>query len=469
MYEQSTMNSKSVPVEGRLADLSDNDSYSNGDDCDDNEGGIVILDESTEDEYEESMRESLENSPARRQTRSSSRIAYNTRCVETEASMYQNEPSEIAATVRADANQVHTVGLYETLDFEQLLQEADDHSDSDRIDDQEEEDPIFDAPSVSRRHVWHRNHFSFRNKRARSTTRSRPSVAPLSSCTPVRATRICHDKFVVEMDIVPSNGIHARLDVRDVIDVMANIELLHLWFDPVPAVFDAMVKDGSGSIMVSPRSSPSNSLADDNANNRQYDGQWVEISTPPLSIPSDSRISGCLRAICLSFRSLIGFPARIRSMIFVERGCNRIGMTLGPYPDGFLCQSGTMAYHTFKVRMSDVESGITDNTQSVVISDEVQLRKGSDDEFDVTRRRSCICSLFRFLLGFLERALFFRWYQPDLASYMQQTISSMDKLRTLVQRGESAAYAGGELIMVGDDWEGKNGNGNLAMGTPLLC
>ena len=39
-------------------------------------------------------------------------------------------------------------------------------------------------------------------------------------------------------------------------DIMANMGFLHLWFDPVPAVFDAAVKDGSGNGIVSPRSSP---------------------------------------------------------------------------------------------------------------------------------------------------------------------------------------------------------------------
>ena len=66
----------------------------------------------------------------------------------------------------------------------------------------------------------------------------------------------------------------------------------------------------------------------------------------------------------------------------------------------------------------------------------------------------------------LEWVLLFRWYQPDLASYMQKTISSMDKLRTLMEQGESAAYACGELIMEGDDWEGKNENETFS--TPLL-
>ena len=51
------------------------------------------------------------------------------------------------------------------------------------------------------------------------------------------------------------------------------------------------------------------------------------------------------------------------------------------------------------------------------------------------------------------------WYQPDLVSYMQQTISSMNKLRALMERGESVAYAGGGELTT---------DSNDLMGTPLL-
>jgi len=163
-------------------------------------------------------------------------------------------------------------------------------------------------------------------------------------------------------------------------------------------------------------------------------------------------------------------------MIFVERSCGRMGMTLGPFPDGFLCNSGTMAYHTFNVRISnDEEIGdaatAINNRQYVVISDEVRLQRGGvdDDFFGRTRRTSCcICYTFRFILGLLEWALLYRWYQPDLASYMHQSCSSLEKLRSLVERGgESAAYhGGGELITLGDDWQGENATRTL--GSPLL-
>lgn len=471
--EHSITNSNCVHVGGTLAELTDNDNYSENEEDDNDEGGIVILDEATEDDYAESMR-------VRRQLLSENSSPFastSTRCTESQkddivqASMYETDSIVFAAAARVDANPTPDANGNASLEFEQLLQEADDqYSESDASpggteeEGSENDDTRIDAPKDAGHYLWRRNPFASSNRRSVGTTqsRARATTPPVSLRTPVRATRIRHDKYVVEIDIFPSdasNNNHSRFDIRDAMDVMANMELLHLWFDPVPAVFDAAIKDGSGNGIVSPRSSP-----DSANNNRQYDGQWVEISTPPLSIPSDSRISGCLRAIRVGFRSLIGFPSRIRSMIFVERSCGRIGITLGPYPDGFLCNSGTMAYHSFNIRMSDEESSSTAHRgRCVVISDEVRLQRGGGDEgFDGTRSSCCICSILRFLLGIVEWALLL-WYQPDLASYMQQTISSMNKLRALMEHGESAAYADGNDW----DWEGANSNGTT-MGTPLL-
>ena len=502
-HDMGNCHSECVPVEGRLADLSDNEDYYADDGCDADEGGIVILDESTEDEYEEAMRESSGNyhrtlhhvhSPSPN-TICATKTFMETRMGITQASMYENDSIVLEAIARVNAHCSAATPSFvnESLDFEQLLREADDCSYT-RMDDeigdegQAVEVNRSDLQNVSGQYFWRRKPYS-----ASSNRRPEPhqqslvlATLPSQSHTPVRATRIRHDKYVVEISMLRSRDMTSHnSDIREVIDIMANVELLHLWFDAIPAVFDSTIKDGGiGNSASTPRSSlssPLNSIDGNDCaanidNNRRYDGQWVEISTPPLQIPADSRISGCLRAVRVSIRSLLGFPSRIRSMIFVERSCGRMGMTLGPFPDGFLCNSGTMAYHTFNVRISnDEEIGdaatAINNRQYVVISDEVRLQRGGvdDDFFGRTRRTSCcICYTFRFILGLLEWALLYRWYQPDLASYMHQSCSSLEKLRSLVERGgESAAYhGGGELITLGDDWQGENATRTL--GSPLL-
>ena len=429
---ESISNSNCVPVEGRLFDLSDHNSFSDdsNDDHEEEEGGIVILDESTEEEYEEPIQQHERNQ--QQQT-----------IENCQASMGQYDTILLDAQSRIKANPIHTHIMsnndeHDEAGFAQLLAEAgDDHFDLLETEEDDDEEDDGDATRF-----W-----PFSTKSRTKTTKS-PSQGPTLH-TSVRSTTIRHDKFVVEVYInITGDGSNSRiLGTRDVMDIMANMELLPSWFDPVPAVFEALVKDGSGS--ESFNQSPSNSLEEEagGGGSRQYDGQWVEISTPPLRIPNDKHISRYFRFLRIGVRSVVGFPARIRSMIFVERGCCcRMGMTLGPYPDGFMCSSGTTAHHTFTVRMSDddetsVGNENHDHRRCIVVSDEVRLsNSAADSDFSEMRRSWHLCC---FLFGLFERL--FRWYQPDLASYLQQTITSMDKLRLLVERGETDRYATGSL------------------------
>eukprot|EP00986_Skeletonema_menzelii_P009439 scaffold4301_cov144-Skeletonema_menzelii.AAC.6 len=353
--------------------------------------------------------------------------------------------------------------------------------DGNEHDDDDDDDIILSTSSSSNRRIWEwptQFFSSFRKKKKRQQTSNNVPTAALTNPTraPIRAHRIRHDKYIVEVDIMPSSS-STSVDIRDAIDILANIELLHLWFEPIPAIFDACTKDGSGNNLQSsssPRTSPANSLYfsnDDNHKNnvRQYDGEWIEISSTLLALPSDARISSCLRAARVGIRKLIGFPARVRSMMFVERSAGRVGLTLGPYPDRLF--HGTMAHHTFllSVVADDEEYGVGTGGQKIVITDEVRLqREGEEVGLNGKRNGYCYCAFFRVVFALFEWITVL-WYQPDLASYMAQTISSMEKLRTLIERGESAAHAGGELVMEADDWEGGGGGGgNTSMRSPLL-
>ncbi|KAK1741376.1 hypothetical protein QTG54_007854 [Skeletonema marinoi] len=345
----------------------------------------------------------------------------------------------------------------------------------------DDDDDIIISSSSSNRRIWEwPTQFlsSLRNKKKRRQTSSNNvPTAALTNPTrpPIRAHRVRHDKYIVEVDIMPSSS-STNVDIRDAIDILANVELLHLWFEPIPAVFDACTKDGSGNNLQSsssPRTSPANSLHSSNEDNhnynnvRQYDGEWIEISSSLLALPSDARISSCLRATSVGIRKLIGFPARVRSMMFVERSAGRVGLTLGPYPDRLF--HGTMAHHTFhlSVMAGDEEYGVGMGGQKIVIMDEVRLqREGDEVGLNGKRNGYCYCALFRVFFALFEWITVL-WYQPDLASYMAQTISSMEKLRTLIERGESAAHAGGELVMEADDWESGDGV-DTSMQYPLL-
>jgi hypothetical protein len=480
--------------------------------------GITILDE---DEESSSMhRQSVANSECETQTSTQSRNR------PASSSFFQTQIIDdsivagAAAHVDADPNYSNISSILGNHNgnvssiLNQLMQYADDDDDDalpqsreneireeqlsiDGNENDYDEDDIIMSSSTSssgrRFWEWPIQFFMMRRQRTKQqTSNNNVPTAALANPTraPIRAHRIRHDKYIVEVDIMPpptsSSSSSTRAtsgDIRDAIDILANIELLHLWFEPIPAVFDACTKDGSGSInnnnnlrsSSSPRSSPANSLnsSNDSSNNynnvRQYDGEWIEISSSLLALPSDARVSSCLRATRVGLRKLIGFPARVRSMMFVERSAGRVGLTLGPYPDRLF--HGTMAHHTFHVSVvSDEEYGGGMGRQKIVISDEVRLqREGDEVGFNGKRNGYCYCALFRVLFALLEWITVL-WYQPDLASYMAQTISSMEKLRTLIERGgETAAHAGGELVMEADDWEGGGGgDGNTSMRSPLL-
>ena len=510
----SNCNSECVPVNGRLVDLSDNDCdeeyigdivSDDAEEEEEEEGGIVILGESTEDEFEEAMRESSGSSSHRSSTRSpvfphSSNVNFmTTRLDITQASMYANDPIVLEAAARVNATRLLASPLIPTLeneyiDFEQLLREADPNNRQDAhvVNDVVEGISIDEMNTRNQSstndfpYFWRRkSNLTSSNERLESRLQStfRATTTNNASHLPVRATRIRHDKYVATINI-PITTINELSDIRQVVDIMGNMDLLHLWFDPVPAVFDSTIRDCGGSEMnehgPSSLSGGIDHIANNNDDNittttpRQYEGQWVEISTPPLRIPPDAHISGCFSAIRNTFRSILGFPPRIRSMIFVERSCGRMGMTLGPYPDGFLCtRSGTMAYHTFTVRISDDVNEVGDDgMRCIVISDEVRLQRGGvDDDFiGKTRNKTCcVCSILNIILGLLEWVLLFRWYRPDLASYMQQSCTSLEKLRSLVEQGGRVSgyhHNDGEIIMNGHGWHDENVTQTLR--SPLL-
>ena len=439
-----------------------NDVESDSEHDDTNEGGIIILDPLTEEElvaseFEKDDKKHRENNVPQdsgiqitqygiEDTSDNSRLKQSMHA--TSASLFDNDSIILAAAnhVKQKLGQLSANNAEESHGFKHLLQEVDceerqcsaESVVGDSSQDGQNATHVEDT-SISR------NIFSSQSKQPLNENNEQSTAPPSNpglTHPPARATQLRYDKYIVEVDIFQLQSGHSQVHVRDVINVLANVDLLPLWFSPVPAIFDALITDGRGC---------DSNIPDEHNNidtTRSYDGEWIEISTPLLSLPSDSRISGCIRSIRVATRSLIGFPARVRSMVFVERQRGRVGMTIGPFPDG-LC-NGTVAFHSFTVRVWDEESGV--GNQRLVVSDEVRLQRGGDEA--LSGNRSCgYCLILRLLIRFIEW-LFLRSYQPDLASFMSQTISSMEVLRLLIERGESAAYVGNELVVEISDWEG---------------
>eukprot|EP00568_Trieres_chinensis_P004433 CAMPEP_0183304190 /NCGR_PEP_ID=MMETSP0160_2-20130417/9367_1 /TAXON_ID=2839 ORGANISM="Odontella Sinensis, Strain Grunow 1884" /NCGR_SAMPLE_ID=MMETSP0160_2 /ASSEMBLY_ACC=CAM_ASM_000250 /LENGTH=114 /DNA_ID=CAMNT_0025467199 /DNA_START=17 /DNA_END=357 /DNA_ORIENTATION=+ len=77
--------------------------------------------------------------------------------------------------------------------------------------------------------------------------------------------------------------------------------------------------------------------------NRQYDGEWVEVMTPPLTPPSGA-LASCTSKFMDGFWSCLGFPQHGSVTMFIERPRNQVGLTVGPYA------GGVVAAHTITVR-----------------------------------------------------------------------------------------------------------------------
>ncbi|KAL7486655.1 hypothetical protein ACHAW6_013087 [Cyclotella cf. meneghiniana] len=414
-------------------------SHRRNDDHDDDDGGIVIL-PSPEEDYEEEADDEWENDQFNFE-------------MERQSQQQQQQPSiepldsiimEAAAHIERQRNTTPTnQDKRESLfDFDKLMQQAESCATL----------PMdCDAPTSS---FWDRFH-------KKLNASSMPSPASSTFHSPVRATPLRRNQFVVQVDILPTHECAIPELQHVVMDVMADVHLLHLWFDPIPIVLESTVLDGSGTYSPPNSSSPSSSSSPtsvsgsrgsnerpSNDQRRRRDGEWIEISTPPLRPPHDSHLSTCLRRIRVGVRSSLGFPERVRSVLLVERNAGRMGMTVF-YGKGGSGGSVTV-HHDFNVKREG---------ERIVILDEVRLHP-SDEEEEGGRRYyfyCFLCAMIRFIWRLVEW-MFVRWYQPDLASYMAQTVTSLEKLRMLIE--QEAAQ------MEREDLEGGN-NADL-ISAPLL-
>ncbi|KAL7516024.1 hypothetical protein ACHAWX_001083 [Stephanocyclus meneghinianus] len=425
----------------------------NGDEEDDDDGGIVIL-PSPEEDYEEEADDEWKNDQ------------FNFEMERQSQQQQQQQPSiepldsiimEAAAHIERQHNTtpINRENRDSLFDFDTLMQQAESGCATLSI---EAHQPLTehdncDAPTSS---FWDRFH---RKLNASST----PSPASSSFHSPVRATPRRRNQFVVQVDILPTHECTFPELQHVVMDVMADVHLLHLWFDPIPIVLESTVLDGSGSYSPPNSSSPSPSSSSSptsvsgsrgsnerpsNDRRRRRDGEWIEISTPPLRPPHDSHLSTCLRRIRVGVRSSLGFPERVRSVLLVERNAGRMGMTVfyGKRGSG----GSVTVHHDFNVKREG---------ERIVILDEVRLHP-SDEEDEGGRRYyfyCFLCVMIRFIWRLVEW-MFVRWYQPDLASYMAQTVTSLEKLRMLIE--QEAAQ------MEREDLEGGN-NADL-ISAPLL-
>lgn len=250
---------------------------------------------------------------------------------------------------------------------------------------------------------------SYYHRRAHHQERS---LAALAGAT---VTTTGPDAFSVSVEVAAADQGVDDHACSSALDTLANPEMLPLWCSALDA--------SHGHRLVVVRRSEENATTtttnNDSRRRGAYDGEWVE-ATAPLALPLSSgwhvlrwttalgRLLGC---------GCSPYSGRIK--IFVERPARRVSLTLGPFP------GNVHVCHRLQVVVveddDDSNNGIVGRTTR--IQDSVRLQRGSDEE----EEDSCGC--LSSCAPMLEHC-----FLPTVQDYMDQTLSSLARLRFLLER-----------------------------------
>jgi hypothetical protein len=233
-------------------------------------------------------------------------------------------------------------------------------------------------------------------------------MAALAGAT---ATRTGETSFMVSLDLSPS-----YTSIRDVMDVVGNPDMLLLWCDALTGLIVTRSSEGTRNYSLAGRhpratsasseSSPSPSVSGSTGTTpeREYDGEWIEATTPPLVAP---RNTSCLHSTGRALSSALGFPTFGKLVMFVERSRGQVSLTMAPFPGGIEV--------LYKIRVDAMVGG------RVRIVNDVRLRRAaSEDSYDSLS----FCGLW----DLVEKCLF-----PTIDDYIDQVLSSSARLRFLVE------------------------------------
>jgi len=239
--------------------------------------------------------------------------------------------------------------------------------------------------------------------------------------------------------------------VREVMDVLSNPDLLRIWYEPVnaltvtdrkggplpaaspPFYSDGLVNnigtyrnpsfeekeeydEGDGDVII--RSAAEEKLMITDKQREQHDGEWIQASTTTLISPYAH--TNILARSFESSRAAIGFPTCGDISMFIERNKAQVGLSIGPF------KGGTILSHTITV----LEVRGENDECSITLIDDVKILD-KDEEY----RKFCSC--FEMI----------QWAPPSVDGYMDQTIKSLENLRSLVQsRGITASARNSNII-----------------------
>jgi hypothetical protein len=204
-----------------------------------------------------------------------------------------------------------------------------------------------------------------------------------------------------------------------ILDVIGNPDLLRLWCDAIPSSTSLIiVRSSEGARNAIDRSRPADA-------NREYEGEWIEaICRPGFVVPpksSSSRTRNCsamgryFMEWSSSLSALMGCPRTSGAVtMFVERRAGLVSVTLSPFP------GNVQVIHRIKV--SSLSNG------KIRVEDTVRLRRDDDDQIPMSIFTCCssLCEALQ------------QCFLPALDDYVDQALSSMARLRFLIENGEEA-------------------------------
>ena len=203
--------------------------------------------------------------------------------------------------------------------------------------------------------------------------------------TGVAVRQLDPTSFEVSIDLSPGCA------VDDVMEVVANPAYLVLWCESIRSL--VITNSSEGARDAANRGGTS-------SNDRQYEGEWIEATTTDLVSPPSA--SDCFYSTSKAMWNYVGFPSNYGTIsMFVERQRGRVGLSLGPFA------GDVTVSHSFSVA-------------NMNIIDTVTLSRGASST-------ELLCGIFDCL-----ESLFL----PTVKGYMDQVVSSMIRLRLLVETGE---------------------------------
>ena len=252
--------------------------------------------------------------------------------------------------------------------------------------------------------------------------------------------------FEVSMTFDDTSFSHS-ISVDDVMQIVANPDLLRLWCDPVETLVvtsnssnsSSAITDGTSSVSSTLSHAASGQRIDDrggldsddvhssktNASSpgrpvsaREYEGEWIEATTTALDSPPRSGFGGYIYQAGRNLLESLGFASYGRITMFVERKRGHVSITISPF-DG-----GIYATHSIHVLY---ETGQDLRSSHVRVVDRVSLKRTTEHDGDVGFTSLVGCGAFESCLS--------QCVLSPVEGYIEQVRTSMGRLRLLVESG----------------------------------